>query len=536
MRERNIMSYSEYISQCFERGTIGSSISLGIFAMIGVFAALGLYFGLMRGFSKSVIRFLTILLSAFGALYGVMATCNIIINLTNKSGAESVDQVIDSYAPGVLDSLPGAAKSVLAEMNPETATIFVMMLVCIFIAPILFIAFFYLLKTLSFLLYKLLAGLVGAIDYCKGIPSVIFGAIVGLIQGVVIAGIVLMPISGLCGVLEIAKEPLLENEDEDSKIAQFYDDVFNDLVENPVFDTIDSFGGASAYEQMVNVTIGGRKINMAEESKGVIKLFSDALPLVTEKFEWASPTDPQEQAFVNMVEDIGDNELIASLVSDIMRGVAVCVDNESVKLPFEGTNKDLIEDVLGIFHTSTKDNVEEDLDMIVDIYLLLSNKGLITAFNDNNSDVMRELLTDTDESGDTIIDLILARLNESERGKPIVRSFTKISLSLMQSASGIDGDAAKLYEDVQDDLHTVLSHNKEDFATDEEYREAVKSDLDKALEENNLQINDDVKENMVDYIEENFSNKSEITQDDIDDAILSYYNSYAATKDNPPLE
>lgn len=532
-QERDIMKYSEYISQSMGKGTVGSTISMGIFIFIAVMAALGLYFGLKRGFAKTVIRFFTIILSAFGSLYSVKAVLNIIINLAEKSDADSVDQLIESYSPGLVSGFPPAVQSILSEMNPETATIFVMMIVCLFVAPFTFISFFYLFKTLTFLLYKLLAGLVGAIDYRKGILSIIFGGVIGVIQGVVIAGIILMPIGGLCNVIEIAEEPLVgSGENSNQQMAEIYTNIFDDLVDNPVFDTIEGFGGKAAYEQMVNVKIGGEKLNMAEESKGVLKLFSDASPLMSKDFDWKQPNEDQKKAFQNLVSDIGGNDLISSLVSDTMRGFAACVDNGDIKLPFEGTNKDLMDDVFGIFRTSTKDNIEEDLDMIVDVYLIMCEKDLINAFNRADNEEMRELLTEKDEDGKTIIDVILNRLNESERGKPIVHSFTKISLTLMQGAIGGDIDSAQLYEEVKDDIQTVLSHNKEDFETVEEYKEAVKDDLNKALEENNLSISEDVKDHMVDYIEQNFSNKSDITDDDINDAILSYYNAYASARGN----
>ena len=528
------MSYSEYISQTMGKGTIGATISMGIFALIAVFAVIGLYFGIRRGFTKSVIRFATILLSAFGSLFFVTTVCNIIINVTNKSGASSVDEVIDSYMPGVLDGFPAGARSILSQMNPETATIFIMMLVCIVIAPIIFISVFYSLKALTLPLYQLLCGLAGAIDYGKSLASIILGGVVGLIQGVVIAGIVLMPVSGMCGVLEIAKDPLIDSEDgANQQIVDLYDNIFNDLVDNPVFITINSFGGEAAYNQMVNIRIGGEKINMAEESKGILKVLSDAIPLIDPNFNWKNPTENQKQAMEKIVVDVGDNELLSSLLSDFMRGVSTCIDNEELNLPFDGTNKDLMDDVFSIFRTSTKDNIEEDLDMIVDIYLLLCEKDLLDAFNTADNEVMRELMTDKDENDKTVIDLIIDRLNQSERGKPIIRSFTKISLTLM---SGGDEDSAKIYEEVTDDIHTVLSHNKADFDTPEEYREAVEKDLDKAFEENNLTVSEEVKQNMIDYIEENYSDTTDITEDDINDAILSYYQAYANAKQNESTE
>ena len=527
------MTYIEYISQSLAKGTVGSALSVGNFVLFGVYMASGIVFGFMRGFSKSVIRFFTVILSAFASLYLVMATCNIIVNLTNKSDAPSLDLLIESYMPGVVSGFPQAVQSVLSEMSSQTATIFVMMIVCLFITPLLFISFFYALKTVTLPLYKLLCGLVGAIDYGKGIPSMIGGAIVGCVQGLLIAGVLLVPVSGLCGVVEVAKAPLMKNgNDANPIIADVYDNVLNDLVDNPVFETIDSFGGSAAYERMVSVTISGEKIHMDKESRGIIQLFADALPLITPDFNWIDPSLEQQEAITRIVDNIGTNELIASIVSDTMRGLAACVRDGLIPLPFSGANKALIEDVISIFHTSTKENVRDDLDMIADIYLIMCDKGLLVAFDEGNNEVLREMMTNKDKNGDTVVDVIISRLNASKRGKPIIHSFTKISLSLMQGSLGLDNDSAQLYEDVKGDIHVVLSHNKSDFATEEEYREAISADLDKAFADNDLEVAEDVKQSMLDYIEENYSDTSDITDDDINDAILSYYSSYATSKEN----
>lgn len=526
------MLFISYISDSMAKGTTGAYVSVGVYGLIAILAIVGAYLGIMRGFPKSVIRFFTVAFSAFGALFGSVAICNIIVNLTNISEAGSVDELVEHYFPGALDSLPTAVSAILSELNSRTAVIFVMMIVCLIFIPVIFISLFYILKSVTFLVYKLLAGLTGAISYGKGLVSAILGGAVGLLQGLVIAAVIVIPISGLVGVAASAKAPLVEeNEAPNEAIVSFYDTVIDDLADNPFFATVNNLGGKAAFERMTTVKINGEKINMVEESMGAIKLLSDAYPLANPEFKWMDPSEGEKQAFSDIVTDIGGNELLASLVSDIMRGLASGVENGAVVLPFEGTNKTLMDDVMAIFKTSTKDNVEGDLDMIVDVYHIMCNRGLLVAFDNGNEEVLRELLTEKNESGNTVVDEILDRLNQNERGKPIVHSFTKISLSLMHNSMGLDGDSAQLYEEVKDDLHAVLNHNRADFATEEEYKEAVKTDLDKALEENNLSIGEDVKQSMVDYIAENYGDKEEITDDDINDAILSYYSSYASSKE-----
>ena len=141
---------------------------------------------------------------------------------------------------------------------------------------------------------------------------------------------------------------------------------------------------------------------------------------------------------------------------------------------------------------------------------------------------MREMLTDKDEDGKTSSDVILARLREYDRATPIVTSFTKISLSVMHGSADFGQEAEELYEAVKEDVTSALTHNKSDFATEEEYREAVTNDLDKALLDNNIRVEDDVKQSMVDYIADNYGDhEGEITDKEINDALLSYYKAYA---------
>ena len=529
------MKYAEYISASLAKGTIGAMVSVGIFALIGVCIGLGIYFGVMRGFSKSVIRFFTVGASAVCALLSVMAVSNIIVKTATGSDGdiETVDQLLNKFFPGFIDAMPNIFKPILGEISAETATVFVMMIVAVLISPILFIAFFYLFKTLSILLYELLSGLAGAISYGRGVVSIIFGGVVGLIQGLLIAAVIIIPISGVCNVADAARDTLIGDDDEPNQyLAQAYA-VFDDLSDNPVFDTVDKFGGSVVFDKMITVSIGDKKYNMGEECVDAIKILSDLLPLATPDFDWKNPTEEQKQAFADAVVHVGADELIASLTADVMRGVAKCIRGNVVNLGLTGASKTLMNDVMLMFSTTSRDTVEGDLDLLVDIYFILCDRDLIGAYVDGDAKDIRDALTEKDETGVSGIEEILEVLNAYDRAHPIVVSFTKLSLSNMMGSLGMDETTEQLYENVKEDIIPVLNHNKSDFETEEEYREAVTNDLNKALEDNNLEIEESVKQSMVDYIAENYGDyEGEITEKEINDAILSYYKSYSDNKDN----
>ena len=534
-----IQNYIDYVNAALAKGTIGAYISAGIFALIGVYSILGVYYGATRGFSKSVIRIFTVGASAVLSLFGVTTVLKTIVKMATEKAstdAGTVDVLLDSYFPGLIDSMPEMVKPLLSEINSNTATIFVMMIVAVLLTPVLFIGFFYILKTLSIFVYNLLAGLTGAISYGKSVLSTVLGAVVGLCQGVLIAAVIIVPISGLCHVAVEAREHLIKDtESPNAYIDMAYNTVIDDLADNPLFEIVDRFGGKVAYENMITVNINGEKMDMGEECVGAIKVAVDILPIATPDFNWKSPSEEQKQAFADAVVDVGNDELIASLAADIVRGVATTVKNGVLDIGLEGAAKTLVNDVMSMFSTTTRDTVEGDLDLLVDIYFIMCDRHLIDTFSGGSHLDIREMLTDKDENGKTSADVILDTLRAYDRAAPIVSSFTKISLSVMHGGSDFDEEAEQIYESVKQDITSALTHNKSDFETEEEYKEAVTTDLDKALLENNIRVEDDVKQGMVDYIAENYGDyEGEITDKEINDAILSYYQSYSssASKDN----
>ena len=526
----------EYIKACLANGSIGSYISVGVFATIAMFALSGILFGAKRGFSKSVIRLVTVAASAVASFYIVKWIMNLIVDYAvqiTDGGTKSLEEAIYSIDPEFKDLFPDFLKSMLAEINSETVITILMMIVAIGLLPVLLISVFQLLKGLSYLIYNILSGLTGAISYGKGFVSTVFGAVVGLVQGLLIAAVFIFPISGLCNVATDARTKLIEDENNPNPyIANAYSMVIDDLADNPVFDIVDKIGGNKLYEDMMTVNIDGYKKYMPDECIGFIKLGTDIAPLAS-GFDWKNPTEEQRQYLEKIVIDVGNDSLVASLTSDLMRGLAKTVQANKLTLGLNGATDTLVNDVMTMFATSTKDTIEGDLDVTMDVYFIMCDRDLFNAFTNSEHFDMKTLLTDKDANGDTIANAIIKRLNQYERAKPIVSSFTKISLTVMHGSGSFGEDADVLYENVKGDIASALTHNKSDFETEEEYREAVTNDVDKALAENNITLEDDVKQDMVDYIADNYGDyEGEITDAEINDALLSYYESYAKSQEN----
>ena len=527
----------EYIKASMANGSIGSYISVGVFAIIGLFALSGIIFGIKRGFSQSVIRLVTVAASAVASFYIVKWLMGVIVDYASTitdGGTRSLEEALYSIDPEFETSFPDYLKIMFAEINSETIIVILMMVVAIVLLPVLLITIFQLLKGISYLLYNILAGLTGAISYGKGIVSTLLGAVIGLVQGLLISAVFIFPLSGLCSVATEARAPLLEDATtKNAYIENAYSMVIDDLADNPVFDIVDKIGGNKLYKDMMTVEVNGEEMYIPDKCIGMVKIGTDVAHIATSGFDWKNPTEEQRQSLKNIEMHVSEDELIATLTSDLMRGLAKTVQANKLTLGLNGATDTLVNDVMTMFATSTKDTIEGDIDVTLDVYFIMCDRNLFYSFTNSEHFDMNDLLTDKDENGDTIANAIIKRLNQYDRAQPIVSSFTKISLTVMHGSGSFGEDADVLYESVKGDISNALSHNKSDFDTEEEYREAVTNDVDKALADNNITLEEDVKQDMVDYIADNYGDyEGEITDAEINDALLSYYESYAKSQEN----
>ena len=413
----NLTSIIEYIQPTLNKGSIGAYISVGLLAMVAVCALFGALTGAKRGFSKSVIRIFTVAASAGFSLFSVKWICKLIVDRADKvtqDGAKSLADVLNAYAPGLVDSFPEMVRPMVNEIDAGNATVFVMMIMALVVSPIIFIAVFQILKALTFLVYTLLAGLTGAISYGKGPVSTILGAAVGLVQGLIIAAVMIFPISGLCNVAVDAREPLLSNtETPNEYISNAYSTVIDDLADNPLFDIVDQLGGKALYEDMITFKINGEKVYMGDKCIGAVKVVADIMPVARPDFNWTNPTAEDREAISRTVADIGSDDLIAGLVSDIARGAAKAMEAGTRQLPLSGEAIDpLIDDVVAMFATSTKDTIAGDLDVTIDVYLIMCDRGLMESFSLGVHNDMRVLLLTKGDDGKTAISVITDRLNQ----------------------------------------------------------------------------------------------------------------------------
>ena len=146
---------------------------------------------------------------------------------------------------------------------------------------------------------------------------------------------------------------------------------------------------------------------------------------------------------------------------------------------------------------------------------------------------VKDLLIAEDDEGDTVIDNVISELNDNPRTVPIVTSLTKFSLQLMldsfpaEETLPEDVDIEVVYDSVKDGVNSLLPDVNNPDLSHTEKVENVAASLDETLKDNNIALDEEIVDYIAEEIITQFAGKDELTDEDINNALLAFYGAYA---------
>jgi hypothetical protein len=208
-----------------------------------------------------------------------------------------------------------------------------------------------------------------------------------------------------------------------------------------------------------------------------------------------------------------------------MRGVATAIESGVVVIDLEEPVLGVMNNLMKIFTTLNEDNFATDMETILDVYFLLSKEGVLTSLTSGSTEEITSAFVKENEEGVTVIRRIIVTIQDNPHMKPLVTMLTKLSVSIMMNNVGVDnGDA--VYDSIKDGVQTVIQIDKSQYETEEEYVGAVSESLDATLKEHDIVLAPEIVDNMAQYVADNYSDLEEISDDEVNDTILSYYEAY----------
>ncbi len=500
-------------------------INYGLYLFVALLAVIGLSLGFSRGLSRQTMRFIFVAISfgvsfaAFSALYPALYSI-----VEGKTLAD----IAETYGIGLSDELAKYAVCI----RGETAVYIASVPLAILVFPIGFLLMFATVISILTVPYVVICGALGFGSKYNTTVKRILGAIVGTVQGVLIALLILMPIDGM---IDVATEAITVAEEEhpdsqnSSTVANIYHQNFDTVVENPVLKFTDaSFG--FIYDKFSMITVEGENVSVREIVDDMFELFVLYGDLGAD-FDFTVLTEDNKRVIDEMLECFGDDHLMTAIVSGAVSSIGKASNNGAFTFDVGEPMQSLYMSLLDVCSTSDSTTVEADLKTLSRVYYLFSDEGMLTATTVSN---MFSAFLITDADGNSAFKRMVTILNENERFISTANVCTEVAMALLLQNSGTNKDTMETIMNVKDGINKAVAINKDSYDTDEEYKEAVNSRITETLRENDISLSEEKINELTDYVIENYGNdpeKTEITDEEFLDFMSKYYDTYAKKSD-----
>lgn len=490
-----------------------------IFVIFGVCLVWKTLRGRRRGTYREIVHVCITIVSCVIAFFIARSVVEMTLNGTLSNS------VRDLLAEFMSDSeQDGSVNSSEIVTNSSSLNLMLVLPVGTIIAPIVFVLAYLVVNLLMQLVYVLICRVFNITEPIYEPKKNAIGAAIGAFEGLVVAIIMVTPIVGYSTLINDSVDVIRENDNgEYTDFIESYDEGFGRVGDNFVVKAADFLGSGIVLEGLSSIKVDGVVINLRDETVSALAVFMNFKGL--DELDTSNLSDGGKAAFRSAVNEIDKSDYIKMLLSATLRDMGESTKNEGTEfINAEPPYDMLVNDVIELFVTSNKDNIISDINTVLDVYFLLSDGGVVELYgNEGAESDMRDSLVAEDDSGVTLIKAVIDILESNEHTKPLVNTVVKMTIIMLADQLGIDSDAAMAYENIKNDFTEVLSINREDYDTEEEYIAARNTAIDEKLRANEIELDGEIINGIGDYVDDNYGDLDELNDEQFNYVILSYY-------------
>lgn len=460
-------------------------------AVLGIFVIVNVLVGLFSGLRKSLARLIALIASALIAFVATLIVCS--------PSAELISTVLNI----VTDLFAGTALEALLAVDALGISIsyYISMLIAPFFFMVAFIA-------LSIVL-SIVAAIVVRLIFRKKTGFVrnrLGGMLIGLVCGVLITFIILTPIIGTINLaspvleLDAIKESFAEGEE---------------LTESEIINVFAVAGCVPLYNALASAEFEGEKVYLKNEVVALITIIDGLTSLTGDITEYG---EDQIAALNTMLEGLKQSPLLKSTVAGILAEAASSwVDGES----FAGLEKPeadeiiapILDGMLGVLASSTKDTIEQDLGTMKDVFAIMIRSEILKHSSDFSE--MLSQLNKTDA-----ISALFEVVNANERMTVLSDEITNLGIRALASTIGVIEDEQERYDLLMSEIADVL--NETSNKSGDERAEAVKPKLKKAFEDYGVEVSGDALVEVCRGLIADLGNKGTLEASDVKEFFVIY--------------
>ena len=499
-------------------------INYGLYGLAAASVLGGAALGFKRGIGKQTIKLVLMLGSIVLSFWVSMKIYPMVYNLiAGRPIAETCAMIGITFDPTTSD--------IINSVEIEAAAYILAIPLMLVLIPIIAMLIFAIASGLLMIPSLFICGVLGFGNKYNNIFTRMGGAAIGAIEFFVALCVVLAPFVGIVNVAgdaiknAEAKYPEAANT---VAIGTIYHSNAEKLETNRVFKFIDSNFGYM-YDEYTDLEMNGRKVQMEKVASDFFELFVLYGELGGADFN--SPSPEVKDTMNKMVEVFGKDEYMTTIASGVVKSASSAIMNGSVQLNIEEPMATFVNSLLSVFASSDKTTIEADVKTVLSIYYVITDSGAMGNMGDQNA--MFQSFLKQDEEGKSVINLILATLDSNPRFSHVSADLSDFAMSMLMQSMGNDGEVQETIAEVKGTLNNIVSLNKEDYATEEEYKADVSKEINDTLKNNGLELTDEQLSKVTDYVITEFDGKEEITDMDMALFMAKYYDIYGTMPEIP---
>lgn len=503
---------------------ISAIINYVIYGILALLLISGFLIGMRRGVCRQTVRFATVIISAlvsfliFGGFFPKM--------LAYLEGRSLYDFISGTVAPfGV--AIPEWLAGWLGCFESKTGAYMLAIPAAVIVMPIFFVLVYLVLSGLLAIPYVILSGVFGFTKKNNNGLTRILGGAVGLVQGFIISAIILLPFSGALGIADNAVRAAEEKHPESVNTVVLGGAYHKNLepIKNNVAVKCSDFCLGFMYDAISTIEVEGEDVSMdtvVSDAMNILVLYGDLAGMDKDAIG-----DEYKAVIDELVSTLGEDKYMAELIAGVMRGAANAREKGILKINSTDDHIGAFTDeFFTLFATSDYQNVKSDITTFKQFFFVLSDAGTLKAAKKSPEDMFASLL-ETDENGDTTVKKVCFVLESNPRTAHMATTLNVMAMDILLSNVTDNPDTAATIASVKESLNTVVAMNREDYATEEEYKAAVSGEINKTLTENQIALEEEQLEEVTNFVITEFEDVDEITDAHLAGFMAEYYNAKA---------
>ncbi|MBE6607083.1 MAG: hypothetical protein E7633_00805 [Ruminococcaceae bacterium] len=289
-----------------------------------------------------------------------------------------------------------------------------------------------------------------------------------------------------------------------------YEDVILPITDNFFIKFVSGIGGKEIFNSLTVFEVKGKSVSIAEEFSVMSNVISDLMPVLggSEPSQW---TDKEINGIKNAAENLGDSEIVAEMLADVLSAASKkwANDEEFLGIAMISTGKDSIDTFLKelflSFSDSTAKTISKDFMTLADVLGVMLRYDMLSAFTSGDSDITQNLAKEGFISG------LLAVVMENDRFSGVTASVINLGVHETLGILNVPETDSDVYDGFVENVAEAINDANENNIP----IETLKNTIYKKFTDSGIKVEKDITDYVTEYLMLDFEGRKDVTPEEV---------------------